>query len=322
MDKQNLPKIDENLVVEIIKKEFKNLTPREIFQYSAGWLHAKYRISFLENDNAVVLRFGADKENVHFEDNYSTDKEIYVNSLISKKTDVKVPKILSKGDHIGLEYLIMEDLKGPNFEEAGKTYSNETILKIMQQWGSAMAQIHNILKEDSFGYIGAEGVVKPFNSWSKMFKRYIQIKPNLEIIPLELREAARDYAQKNSKVLDLERDPTLVLYDINSGNIIVNDGNLRGLIDFDLALYGNKSLDFMFPFLDRAIGNVKTKEPYLKGYLEGGGRLPIGLNELNKLNTLNFLMSTILNYYGAQGHRATWSADYTEKLKQFLKENA
>ena len=322
MGKQNLPKIDENSVMEVIKKEFKNLTLKEIFQYHTGWVHKKYRISFLEKYDKVVLRFGAEKENVHFEDDHTADKEIYVADLISKKTDVKVPAILSRGEYRGLEYLIMEDLDGPNLEEAGKVYNDQTILKIMCQWGGVMAQIHNSLKATNFGYIEAKGIVKPFNLWSDMFKSYTSIKLDSEIIPLELREASKGYIERKIKTLDLERDPTLILYDINSMNIIVRDGNLRGLIDFDLALYGHKSLDFMFPFLDRSIGNVKTKEPYVKGYLEGGGKLPHHLDELNKLNTLNFLMSTIINYHGAGGHRSTWSADYTEKLRQFLKENA
>ena len=201
-------------------------------------------------------------------------------NLISKKTDVKVPIILSKGEYIGLEYLIMEDLDGPNLEEAGKMYNSQTILRIIHQWGSSMAQIHNSLQENNFGYIGSQGIVKPFNLWSDMFKSYTSVKFNSEIIPLELRNVARNYVHGEVKILDSEKDPTLVLYDINSGNIIVRDGNLRGLIDFDLALYGNKSLDFMFPFLDRGVGNVKTKEPYLKGYLEGGGKLPKGLDIL------------------------------------------
>ena len=259
MDKPNLPKIDKNSVVEVIKKEFKNLTLKEVFQYSAGWLHKKYRVSFLENDDKVVLRFGADKENVHFEDEHTADKEVYVASLISKKTDVKVPTILSKGEYLGLEYLIMEDLGGPNFEEAGKIYNDQTILKIIYQWGGAMAQIHNSLKENNFGYIGAKGIIKPFTLWGDMFQSYIDVKFNSEIIPSELRDTAKNYVQKKVKTLDLERAPTLVLYDLNSMNIIVKNENLRGLIDFDLALYGHKSVDFMFPFLYRSIGNVKTK---------------------------------------------------------------
>jgi len=314
--------VDNNLIKEIVQKEYKGLNLREIYQYHDGFVHKKYRISFDKGDS-VVLRFPAEIKDFIFGDSYSLGKEAYITRLIREKTDIKVPRILSLDKHKDIEYLLMDCLEGDNLTNAPRYHNKETIENIIQEWGAAMSQIHSQIKFSDIGYIGENGLVKTFDKFSDIFERFLKLKLISDDIPIELRKESEEFFLKYKDQLDKEKDPTLVLYDINTGNVIVNNkGRLGGLLDFDCAFSsGNTSPDFMFSLLDRKVGDVNIKDLFLKGYKEGGGKLPQNLDILNKLNTLNFILSTILFYKGATGHRATWSTEYTQKLEQFLKEN-
>ena len=116
--------------------------------------------------------------------------------------------------------------------------------------------------------------------------------------------------------LDQEKDPTLVLYDLTFGNIMVSAGKFLGLLDFDCALYGHKSLDFTF--LNRSLQGVVISDHFLKGYQQEGGTIPDFLEKMLLVNKLDFYLATILNYHGATDQRAHVSQEYLNKLEDFL----
>ena len=280
-----------------------------------SWIHPSFRVSFSDG-HSVFLRFSARRKNVHFRgDDYNFDKDIHVSDLLLANTDVKVPKIFHRGRYNNTEFLIIEDMGGVNLAEFCNRDIKSAPSQVIRDWGSLMAKVHSI-KSDDFGYIGMGGIARKFDRWSDVVEEYLEMTLDSDIISDDERKGVRNLFSRFRDELDSGRDPRLVLYNTHGDNLIVRDGKLIGISDVMLAFFGDRSLDFMFPYY------FGVGDSFREGYVESGGTVPINIDILNKINVMNYYLSTVLNYRDATDRRRlSWSEDYRKKLRLLLEEN-
>src|SRR3989344_2874149 len=285
----NPSEINESLARTIIGKRFVDNVITDVKEIDS-WVHHLYRVSFSDRQ-PVVLRFPAKRKFSHYGESYNFRREVVVSDLLSKSTFVTVPRILHQGEHKSIEYLIVENLDDFNLNTITGGDIKSAPTQIIKDWGILMASVHRI-KSGNFGSIENYRDVN-FERWSDFVRDYLRLKSDL----------------------DFERDPRLVLYNTHGDNMIVRNGKMIGFSDVMLAFFGDRSIDFMFP---RFFG---VEEQFKEGYLEAGGSIPTKIDSLTTIALMNYYLSTVINYVGAEGRRASWSDSYRAKLELLLKEN-
>ena len=216
--------------------------------------NGKYVIKIAPNKNTDVLTYEKDL--------IKTEVSMY--KLLQNMKHVHFPKIYGYNyeDDFEYKYLIMEFVDGDMLcnLKLGKDEYNQ----VMFDLGVAMAEIHSITNESSFGYIqnGFKPTMKEayhsmidaiINDGLKKTKHIPYHKEILAII------------SKCDHVFDSITESSLVHFDLWAGNIIIKDRKLYALIDCERAMYGDAIGDFIS--LDYAAPFYANKNKYLiNGY--------------------------------------------------------
>jgi len=177
-------------------------------------------------------------------------------------------------------------------------------IELSYKMGELLAKLHKT-PMDSYGLVENEkndwwsGVSIRFNEWIKECEGILEDK---------LIKRCIDKFNDLYKRLPKADGPCLVHFDFRRGNILINDSEIKGLIDFESSRGGSSDVDFTKIKLyvwDRYKG---TKEAFIKGY-ESIRRLP----DLD--NTLPFYL-----FFNAVGGIA-WCIRRKELEGEFFTEN-
>ena len=308
----NPSEINESLARTIIGKRFVDNVITDVKEIDS-WVHHLYRVSFSDRP-PVVLRFPAKRKFSHYGESYNFRREVVVSDLLSKNTVVTVPRIFHQGVYRGVEYLIVENLDGVNLNTITGGDIKSAPTQVIRDWGKLIASVHSI-KSDNFRYIESHRDID-FERWSDVIKDYLKFRvENSDVFNDMEKSGMITLFERLKSDLDFERDPRLVLYNTHGDNMIVRNGKMIGFSDVMLAFFGDRSIDFMFP---RFFG---VEEQFKEGYLEAGGSIPTKIDSLTTIALMNYYLSTVINYVGAEGRRASWSDSYRAKLELLLKEN-
>ncbi|NOU93324.1 phosphotransferase [Paenibacillus sp. LMG 31456] len=192
-------------------------------------------------------------------------QKLYREHEILKRLDghLPVPKVLDywEGDDSISGALLLEAIDGePVSGHASRTLAFEI--------GCLHAQLHNVVMpgygvDHPDGFQQVEG-----NDW----RAYIQgcfgdcKKTCQEVLEPELYDKCLDYFDGVFSQLPEPDGPCLVHMDFRPGNLLVRDGRLVGLIDFESARGGSSEVDFTK--VDRYLlaNDPQAKESYIKGY--------------------------------------------------------
>lgn len=205
-----------------------------ILSFSSGHYNDVYKIT--TNDNSYILRIAPDDNTPKlFYEKDMMQAEPYLHKLIAEKTDVPLPKVLyydfSK-EFIKRDFLIMEFMIGE--------HSNFSLFEL----GRLVKKLHSV-KADFFGYPNRNLPKK--SSWKETFLFYVELIFNdcLQVGAITKEEynwfLDKYYKYKNSikEVL-----PVFLHLDLWSANILVKNGKINAILDFDRGMFGDPELEF------------------------------------------------------------------------------
>ncbi len=239
--------------------------------FSSGKCNSNYKLT-LDDGTVVVARISSLG---------SSSRERRVMNLAREL--VKVPEVFYEQSSL----LILEFLDGQILEEVPE-YSRLAGIAIAQ-FSSRMFDTRGIIEEDGsisdFGFGGLQGFIDECLGNAEVLERLGE-KRKGRLLPL--------LRNKSHLIEELGAEACLVHGDFNPTNILIHEGQLSGVLDWEYALVGT-------PFMD--IGNLlrNTDESFHseieQGLREGGMMLPEDWKERAELVDLTsqfeFLTSSL-----------------------------
>ncbi len=141
-----------------------------------------------------------------------------------------VPTLLGRAEHNGATYLLIEGLDAEPWDE-----TTTTSPELLRSLGRSMRRIHDVEATDFHGLA----------TWHELLRsnadRYLAaIGPD----DGALAWAARQQLERSLPDIPDATTASLVHFDLRPGNILVRDGALAGVIDFEACRGGHASMDF------------------------------------------------------------------------------
>lgn len=218
-----------------------------------------------EDQNQYVIKIAPDSSTeVLTYEQQLIKSEVYIYKLLSNVKKVHFPKIFGYNwdDSFKYKYLIMEFIEGDMLSDV--KLSQMDYDKVIFDLGCAMAEIHTIHNDSGFGYI-QNGLKETWkDAYYNMIENVINdgINKNAKIPYLE---KIKKTVEENEFVLDFVKVPSLVHFDLWTGNIIVKNCKLYALIDCERAMFGDImgefiSLDYLSTF------DLENNKQLIRGY--------------------------------------------------------
>ncbi|MEN8907134.1 MAG: aminoglycoside phosphotransferase family protein [Clostridiales bacterium] len=255
--------LEKNQIERLVKNSFgKQIQVENYEEIKDGWANTIYSIR-LSNGLEVILKIApsTDVKVLRYEKNLMKT-EVEVTKRLKRKTAIPVPEIYyydNTMSHIKNEYFIMEKINGESYTKVIDNLTEKEKKEIEIKMGSYNKMINSI-KGDKFGYYELE---RSSNNWFEWFMQMIEDILNdgkdFDIkLPVEYDEII-DLITKNSTVLNSINEPRLVHWDLHNGNVIVNNGQIKGIIDCDRSLWGD-------PLIEVCFGKLCKSENFAIGY--------------------------------------------------------
>jgi aminoglycoside phosphotransferase (APT) family kinase protein len=222
-----------------------------------GWVNLCYAT------DEVVVRFNArDPQLPKFR------REAHVYRALAGG-DLPVPEVLWHAeDPDGLDYpiLVCQRLPGRNLEADWPDLAGDQRRELARKAGRLLARLHEVEVEEFGDLFGPR-----FDDWSDYLKlRYVRFIGQCQDLDIfSDREEARFERAVNSAIdaLPTVDSPRLVHNDYHLGNLLYQDGELTGLIDFEWAFCGDPTWDLTgWPTMDDSWPD--SAEPFRRGYTE------------------------------------------------------
>lgn len=251
---------------ETISKVFKNLysNPKIVFikRFKKGIVNKTYLVKLKNPNKELVLRI--------YKEEWKTKKEQYIYELLSKKTDVPVPKVFyvdKSKEIINKPYLILSKVEGKSLKEF---INNDNIII---EAGRCLAKIHKI-KFPQFGWIIGNKIKPPFDKWDEFlfYDLTHKLKNIKKVYPLtqEFIKKIKSYFLKNKGLIKINSKPVLLHKDYHFSHIFVKDNNISGIIDVEWAIAGHNELDITKSLLWMFNRNKRLEQLFLTGYKQIG----------------------------------------------------
>ncbi|MFB6158525.1 MAG: phosphotransferase family protein [Candidatus Nanohalobium sp.] len=295
----------EEMVQKILEKEFPDREPVDTYPAEGGFAHDTFFIDF--KDESFVLKINGladlvEKQNQDWNARFET--EPYVLDLIRQKTDIPVPECVARDTSettIPEYYHILRKMEGfaPAESSSNPAFRNLRENKkeqILQKLGNNIAKLHQIQFED-FGELrvkNKELTVEKAEGWSELFHEMILFWINQleggkfdDLIP-EIKNAV----ERNLDLIENVGAPVLVHREVDTKNILVEDGELAAILDWEACVAGHGEFDLVttegrmiaHSFSTDSIWEKYRKELY-KGY-ENIRNLEVGWEERRQLYLL------------------------------------
>lgn len=204
--------------------------------------------------------------------------------------------------------ILMECLPGTLLKKEDLTES------LAYEIGSALARIHSNRAPLYGDFIHQkDGKLDPRPFFTLKFEEGLAECANN--IPTILLQQCKDYFYKHLSSLDLIDGPCLVHRDFRSGNIMVNNGKLQGIIDWSSARASFAQEDFCTLEHEELLTNPILKKSFLAGY--AAVRSVPNYDEMMPLLRLSRAIAVI----GFTVKRGTWNnknADVYQFNRHFL----
>lgn len=240
-----------------------------------------------ENSFANKVRLVTTKNNEIFVFKYSSNKKKFaheISALNYYSQFINIPKVISATSFSENENLIvMTYIKGITYDE----YSQMNLInKLAFDYGKILGKLHSIPKLDEFG---------DENNWKEYCLNLI--KKTCDVLEkkggIEKFKNAIHYLKKSVNLLD-KQDCVCLHFDYRPGNVMIDNGQVVGLIDFESSPNGDSVYDFVKFF---NCLNTNAKSDFLEGY-KSVRRIPENFEEklefytkLNSFGCLSFLIN-------------------------------
>lgn len=245
-------RIDEKLVSKFLKSKFPNAA--EITFIQGGQLSQAF--SYRVVDDEYIIRFRG--ENETFEKEKSVLEVLYKNC-----PNAPLPRIQELGTLEDKFYIITNKCKG----KMAHTLSSDMKKKIRPVFIKYLYQINQVDISNTTGY----GFVKIYgkgdsHSWEEYMKNYVArfVKSLLDMLDNEEKmEFVRKLDARINELLPYaSEDRSLIHGDYGFHNVVVDDGIITGILDWELVKYG----DFVYDIAWLEFWGSYDKQTYLDAY--------------------------------------------------------
>ncbi len=304
--------VSKDKIQKAISKVFPNSKISSIKKLKKGMINENFEISIKNPDKQLILR-------IYPKEEWKAEKEEFLYNLISKKTDVPVPKIyltdISK-KILPNAFILCSKIEGQNLDVYYKKTGNK---KIIEKAGEFLAKIHSI-KFPGYGWIVGKNIEPKFSKWVDFVSYDMDEKLNkiskIKKIQKNIIYKIIDYYNKNKYLLDTKQEPSLLHKDYHFSHIFVKNNKISGIIDIEWAIAGNNELDlakskwFMFEKFPEA------EKYFLNGY-KRYGHISKKFDKREKLYKLILLVGLIGLSYEMKNTK--WFNHNIKKIKEILK---
>ncbi|WP_434750051.1 phosphotransferase family protein [Paenibacillus amylolyticus] len=237
-----------------------------------GWANQAYKI-MLDDGRKVVLKISPSAmiNLMRCEQDVMT-AEVQALRLVAELQDVPVPEVLAYDaslQYAPAQYFIMEYMSGMPYNQAKTLFTAEEQEEVEQQLGRYNQRINEI-KGKQFGYFS--GKDRQRATWREAFLMLMDDMladgKEAEVdIGMDYNEL-RDLIEEKSDALDEVTESVLISWDLWDGNVLVQDTQITGIIDFERSLWGDPLMEHYFSHFN-----------YTPGFLKGYGRAITTENE-------------------------------------------
>ncbi|MBC8081341.1 MAG: aminoglycoside phosphotransferase family protein [Gorillibacterium sp.] len=317
MESFNKSKLTEAELQVIVQHAFKQ-TYQSAVELTEGWANIAYILK-LEDGRKVVLKVAPSKDKPLMrceKDNMRTEVEAI--RLLEDKGGLPIPHVYiydSECTLISSEYFIMSFIEGTPLVKAKESLTKEQLDQIHRQLGQYNRQINDCIG-DKFGYFHAETGLK--ETWSEAFRDLIfgvltdgkEAGVQLPVPYLEIEQEI----EKRMSALDEVKEAHLVHWDLWDGNIIIHEGQIAGIIDFERAIWGDPLIEYYF-------GHFSQSAAFDEGY----GRASVTKAERTRRALYDLYLDLILvieceyRQYENQDHVKWTFVNFQQGYERFLK---
>ena len=216
---------------------------------TSGLFNISFDVTTSEGEDCI-LRIAPDEDfaRLYYEKDMMHN-EPAIHKLVREKTNVPIPEIYYYDPTLAVidrEYILMEKMRGALLTEHPEV-SIDRYDEILFQLGQYTRQLHCITG-DLYGYIRARAVMQPQDTWRKAFVVMLDniLRDCIDADCFTDKEVdiLRGVFLDNEKYLEKDMPPVFLHLDIWQQNILVEEGRITGLLDFDRSAWGDPELEF------------------------------------------------------------------------------
>lgn len=264
-NKQTIEKILE-MTINAFGSEYVSTDHFAVEELKEGYYNAAYRITLKEGKKAILkIAPPADAEIMSYERNIMRT-EVEMMRLVKKHTKVPVPEVYyydDSKDICGADYFFMEYMEGDTYSSIKESLSSEDRRKIeihLGLYNKAMNQITG----NYYGYPGQERLQG--ECWEEVFLKLsesVLCDGERKNVDLGIRyDEIRSLLAEHKEVLKNVIKPQFVHWDLWDGNLLIKDGQITGIMDFERALWGDPLMEYYFQWTTDNDGITAFMEGY------------------------------------------------------------
>lgn len=209
----------------------------------------KFNDSFFVDaeDARLVLRIAPPRDSVFcFYEREMMRQEPRLHRLLREQTNVPVPEVLAFDGSLEIidrDFLIMERMPGkPLIHCPGIDHD-----AIYRAVGRCLAEVHGLTR-NAFGYLGEHQPMAPQPSWLEafvvMWRMLVMDVAGLGCYTAHETDTMLERLTRHLDLFDRDVPASLLHMDIWDQNILVNEGALSAILDWDRALWGDPEIEF------------------------------------------------------------------------------
>ncbi|MFF2754387.1 aminoglycoside phosphotransferase family protein [Psychrobacillus sp. NPDC058041] len=147
----------------------------------------------------------------------------------------------------------------------GEPMSEKVDEKLAFDIGVNHAKLHNVRPQQNTTY---QGISNVYDQWSTFLETHFygfaeEVKG---VIPEDLFKQSIELFEEQRKFLPHPDGPSFIHMDFRPANIIIQNNQVSGIIDFESARFGSTEMDFTKINRDIFMKNPRTLEAFQKGY--------------------------------------------------------
>lgn len=314
--------LTEKEIESIIINYFGKETQYSISVSNEGSFNVIY-IVHIENNRDYILKVApsANKSVLIYENNI-LETEATMLRLLNEAKDIPSPSVLlfdNKRVLCKSDYILMEKLDGFSLASLIGDIDSNTYNDIMYCVGKINRQI-NSYTGTYFGYPNNKDLQG--DKWDLVFFEMLKsclCDASRLCVDLGISQERIINACKKSLFLLREvKQPHLIHWDLWDGNILVNNGRISGVIDFERALWGDPLMEYFF----NGIVDGSSNKYFLSGY----GKMRFSKEELIKRSLYNIYMFIIMivdqvNRHLEDSGTLNWACENLKKMVEYLEDN-
>ncbi|MFH2027993.1 MAG: aminoglycoside phosphotransferase family protein [Nanoarchaeota archaeon] len=287
-----------------VRKIYPSSKVISITRLTKGCINRTFSVKIKNPDKDIIFR-------LYPKDGWKSEKEKYIYGLISKKTNVPVPKFLNIDTSKKLfpqTYALLSKIPG---KELTKNNTGQ-----IKEAGNLLAKIHSI-KFNRFGWIVGKKIDPGFKKWEEFcnfdFNHKINnLKEHKKISVSKIKDII-NYYKENKHVLDIKDKPCLIHKDYHFSHILNYKNKISGIIDVEWAISGHNELDLVKSIMWMFPNDKRLQNIFLGGY-------GIRLEDLSERKEMyEFLISVSSALFSCDLKSDRWLRYNMKKLESILR---